>query len=239
MNELMSTKKTMTSREIAELTGKQHAHVMEAIRNMEAAWVKVNGSNFRLVEYRDAKGEMRPEYKLSKTECLYVATKFNDEARARLIIRWEELERQNVLDFSNPDTVLMLAQNWKMAEEEKKRLQVTAELQAKELQQAAPKVEYFNDVLQSESLIPTTIIAKELGMSAETLNEKLKRLGVQYKLNGTWVLYHKHQNSGFTGTKTHTYKDSTGKERTSVHTYWTERGREFIHRVIKNQLQLA
>lgn len=33
-------------------------------------------------------------YKLNKTECLYVATKFNDEARAKLVIRWEELERE-------------------------------------------------------------------------------------------------------------------------------------------------
>ena len=33
-------------------------------------------------------------YELTETECLYVATKFNDEARARLILRWEELEQQ-------------------------------------------------------------------------------------------------------------------------------------------------
>ena len=38
----------MTSLEIAELTGKQHKHVMEAIRKMEPAWVKTCGSNFRL-----------------------------------------------------------------------------------------------------------------------------------------------------------------------------------------------
>ena len=50
----------MTSLEIAELTGKQHKHVMEAIRKMEPAWVKVNGRNFALVEYKDAKGELRP-----------------------------------------------------------------------------------------------------------------------------------------------------------------------------------
>ena len=82
----------MTSLEIAEVTGKQHKHVMEAIRKMEPAWVKVNGSNFRLVEYRDKKGELRPCYSLTKTECLYIATKFNDEARAKLVLRWEELE---------------------------------------------------------------------------------------------------------------------------------------------------
>ena len=83
----------MTSLEIAELTGKQHKDVLKAVRNMEPAWVKVNGRKFALVEYRDQKGELRPCYSLTKTECLYIATKFNDEARAKLVLRWEELER--------------------------------------------------------------------------------------------------------------------------------------------------
>ncbi len=36
----------------------------------------------------------QPFYVLTKAECLYIATKFNDEARARLILRWEELENE-------------------------------------------------------------------------------------------------------------------------------------------------
>ena len=83
---------TMTSLEIAELTGKQHKHVMEAVRKMEPAWVSIAGSNFRLGSYKDANGQLRPCYQLTKTECLYIATKFNDEARAKLVLRWEELE---------------------------------------------------------------------------------------------------------------------------------------------------
>ena len=58
----------MTSLEIAELTGKQHYHVMEAIRKMEPAWEKVNASKFRLVEYRDNNatlyGDRRMRYSL-------------------------------------------------------------------------------------------------------------------------------------------------------------------------------
>ena len=88
---------SMTSLEIATTTGKQHKHVMEAIRKMEPAWMKVNGSNFRLVEYRDQKGELRPCYQLTKTECLYIATKFNDEARAKLVIRWQQLEQERLV----------------------------------------------------------------------------------------------------------------------------------------------
>ena len=57
---IVNLQQTMTSLEIAELTGKQHKHVMEAIRKMEPAWEKVNGLKFQLVEYRDAKGELRP-----------------------------------------------------------------------------------------------------------------------------------------------------------------------------------
>ena len=65
----------MTSLEIAEVTGKNHFDLMRAIRKMEPAWRKVNGGNFSLVEYRDKKGELRPCYSLTKTECLYLDKK--------------------------------------------------------------------------------------------------------------------------------------------------------------------
>ena len=83
---IVNLQQTMTSLEIAELTGKQHKHVMEAIRKMEPAWVKTCGSNFRLTSRTivQPNGGTRevPCYQLTKTECLYIATKFNDEARA-------------------------------------------------------------------------------------------------------------------------------------------------------------
>ena len=86
----------MTSLEIAELTGKQHKNLMQAIRNMEPAWEKVHGLKFQLMfrEVRIGNGAVRrdPYYQLTKTECLYIATKFNDEARAKLVLRWQQLE---------------------------------------------------------------------------------------------------------------------------------------------------
>ena len=234
---MLTVKHTMNSREIAEHTGKRHADVMEAIRNMEPAWEKVHGRKFSLMfsisELPNGGQRKDPYYELTKTECLYVATKFNDEARARLIIRWEELEKQQAIDLTNPDTILAIVQNWKKAEDDRQRLQLTTEIQQKELSEAAPKVEYYNEVMQSESLIPTNIIAKELGMSAVSLNKLLNQLNIIYRSGETWVLYHKYQNKGYTGTKTVTYQDSLDNKRTAVHTYWTELGREFIHHVVK------
>ena len=52
---------------------------MQAIRKMEPAWKKIAASNFRLGTYKDANGQLRPCYQLTKTECLYIATKFIGE----------------------------------------------------------------------------------------------------------------------------------------------------------------
>jgi phage regulator Rha-like protein len=86
----------MTSLQIAEIVVKPHNDVLKAIRNMEPAWVKVCKGKFSLTSNKVEmpNGGFREEfvYELSKTECLYIATKFNDEARARLVLRWEQLE---------------------------------------------------------------------------------------------------------------------------------------------------
>ena len=90
----------MTSLEIAEVTGKPHNDVLKAIRKMEQAWEKVCQGKFSLTSRTVAQpngGEREvPCYSLTKTECLYIATKFNDEARAKLVLRWEQLEMENL-----------------------------------------------------------------------------------------------------------------------------------------------
>lgn len=133
---------------------------------------------------------------------------------------------------NNPDLLIELATNLKKERAEKNRLQEQYRLQSQELKETAPKVEYYQEVLQSDSLIPVTIIAKELGIGAPTLNRKLNKLGVQYRQSGTWILYSKYQNKGYTKTKTHTYLDRYGKSKTSIQTVWTEKGRKFIHQII-------
>ena len=62
----------MTSLQIADVTGKNHAHVMRDIRNLLDQGV--NESNFGLVEYKDKKGEMRPMYELTPKGCLILAS---------------------------------------------------------------------------------------------------------------------------------------------------------------------
>lgn len=151
MNAILTDKQTMTSREIAELVGKRHDNLLRDIRNMEPAWEKVNALKFELVKYRDQKGELRHEYKLSKRECLYIATKFNDEARARLIIRWEQLE-QTVRTPQSFAEALRLAADQQEQLEEKER----------QLLAAKPKVLFADAVETSRTSILIGELAKIL-----------------------------------------------------------------------------
>jgi phage antirepressor YoqD-like protein len=134
--------------------------------------------------------------------------------------------------LENPDLIIQLATKLKSERLEKERLQTQTKLQTEQLKLQAPKIQYCDSVLKSKSTYNTTQIAKELGISASVLNKILKRDNVQYRQNGTWLLYSKYQNSGYTKTKTYSYTDTDGDTRTSMLTVWTERGRAFIHHKI-------
>lgn len=112
---------------------------------------------------------------------------------------------------------------------EKEALRITNDKQSEQLKLQAPKAKYYDEVLTSTSTYTTTQIAKEFGWGAKTLNEKLYRLGVQYKQNEQWLLYSRHANKGYTSTITRTFTSESGATHTSQLTVWTEKGRKFIH----------
>ncbi|MGL5980853.1 MAG: Rha family transcriptional regulator, partial [Phocaeicola sp.] len=90
MKELMTIKETMSSLQIAEVTGKQHAHIMRDIRNL--LFQGVAESNFGLGSYTDANGQDRPCYELTKKGCMILASGYDAVLREKIIDRWEELE---------------------------------------------------------------------------------------------------------------------------------------------------
>ena len=118
-----STGEVMTSLELANVCGKMHNDILKAIRKMEVSWEKIAQGKFSLGSYKDANGQDRPCYFLTKRETLFIATKFKDEERAKLILRWEELETANVKNASlqpksGAEMLLMYAQQ--MVEQERK-----------------------------------------------------------------------------------------------------------------------
>jgi phage antirepressor YoqD-like protein len=134
---------------------------------------------------------------------------------------------------NNPDLLISLASNLKKEREEKEQLRIKNELQEHELKKSAPKVAYCDTVLSSDSQININQIAKELGMSAMALNKKLKEMRIQYFQGEQWLLYAKYQNKGYASTDTHAYTNENGVIKTRLRTVWSEKGRMFIHSLLK------
>lgn len=94
-----------------------------------------------------------------------------------------------------------------------------------------PKVSYYDLILQSDSVVSISKIAKDYGMSPQAMNKLLKALGIQYKQGDQWLLYQKYANQGYTQSKT--YAIDNNKSR--MHTYWTQKGRLFLYDLLKSE----
>ena len=199
----------MTSLEIAELTGKQHKNVMQAIRNMEPGWEKVAGLKFQLGSYKDLNGQLRPCYSLTKTECLYIATKFNDEARAKLVLRWEQLERQELerqqqLCLPEPKKILALADH------------IIGE-----------GLRMLNE--EAEDCLTATQVAKTFNMSVFDFNAVLADMGIQYRKGGRWNISDSLKDRDLVRLRTHVSYSLKGEKKVRTYMTWTMQGLHYLN----------
>ena len=226
---IIQIQQTMTSLEIAELTGKQHKHLMRDIRNMEPAWEKVNGSKFGLIEYEDLRGRMKPCYQLTKTECLYIATKFNDEARAKLVLRWEQLERNNRerggavarwCEISSEVESILAPTSPRTPVPTKKILALADEIMGEGLR-------LLNE--PAEDTLTATQVAKTFNMSTFDFNAVLRDMGIQYRRHGRWNLSDDLQGRGYTAERTHVSYSLKGEKKIKTYMTWTMAGLHYLN----------
>ena len=153
--------------------------------------------------------------------------------------RIDELLRHGVTainpeDLLNPDVLINLATALKEERAQKEAFRLRAEEQAKQLQISAPKIEYYEEVLNSGSLITATELAGELGFrSAKSMNQFLKQKGVIRKVNGAWAMCAKYAGEGLAKYKTHAYTGTQGETQTHRLLCFTEAGRRFLTDFIK------
>lgn len=255
MNELSTMivdDERMTSLQIAEITGKPHNDVMKAIRKMEPAWERVQEGKFSLmqkeVETNNGGHKMRPYYSLNKEECLYIATKFNDEARAKLIKRWKELEEQHQKP-SVPQNYLEALESLVKAEKEKQQLalenkqkdetiitisKANVELGNK-ITEMLPKVSYYDRILQSNATMTITQIAQDYGMSAIAMNKELESMRIQHKERGQWILYAQFLKGGYVHSRAVDIIRRDGRHDVKYNTEWTTKGRIFLYEALKGK----
>ena len=213
------SEQTMTSLEIAELTGKQHNDLMKAIRKMEPAWEKVQGGKFSLLQktYQLPNGgtKLQPYYSLTKTECLYIATKFNDEARAKLVLRWQELEMADV--------------RRKMAEvrclpEPQKILALADEIIGEGLRMVNA---------DAEDTLTATQVAKTFNMTVCDFNAVLQDMGIQYRSHGRWNIADELANRDLVRVRTHVSYSLKGVKKVRTYMTWTLDGLRYLNAKLK------
>lgn len=245
MNELIQIQKGMTSLEIAEVTGKQHAHVMRDIRNLLSQGVAE--SNFGLGSYTDANGQERPLFNLTPKGCLILASGYDAVLREKIINRLEYLENKKN-SIQPPQTYLEALEALVVSEKEKLRLeQEKKQLEAQSEQQQVlieqkdaeitekdgtikvltPKGETYDAIMSSQGLVTINMIAAFLGISAKKLNQLLCQWGIQYKQSKCYFLTSKYRSKGYTKHVPYPYLDN-GVQKSREHMYWTEAGRKFV-----------
>lgn len=133
--------------------------------------------------------------------------------------------------LKDPDLLINALQELKAERAKRTELERTTAIQQQQIAELKPKATYYDLILQNRSLVSITQIAKDYGMSGKTFNDILHELGVQYKLQGTWILYQKYADKGYTSSKTYL----VNANRCEVHTYWTQKGRLFIYELLKTQ----
>ncbi len=168
MNQLTNIQQTMSSREIAELTGKNHQHVLRDIDKLNDNYEKLGMSKVGQGYYTlHTTGQQKHRcYELTKMQTIDLMTGYNIELRIKINRRWEELESQKAsIDFSNPNTVLQLAQNW--ADEQAKRIEAETKLK-----EQAPQVAFAMAMIGSTSSCLIGQLAKIITQNGYEIGEK-------------------------------------------------------------------
>ena len=142
--------------------------------------------------------------------------------------------------LTSPDFLIQLATNLKKEqkarqEAEAKNFKLEHEVVGlnEKISELKPKADYVDRILKSTSLVTTTQIAKDYGMGAPTFNKKLKELKVQHNVGGQWVLTYKYQGKGYASSETIEVEKKDGSTKTVMHTKWTQKGRLFLHDLLK------
>ena len=217
IEQMMKDAKHITSIEIASLVGKPHNDVLKAIRKMESAWVQEHQGNFSQMQIQEALPNggyrMRPCFVITKTECLFVATKFNDVARARLVLRWEELERGKRREESGKRN------DQRLLETEKEIVKKGDEIRKEQIEKEnAP----------ADGCLTISEIAELLKTSVKDLNQFLVKQDIQFRRDGRYYLTPKYEGSGFAQERAFHYFSLEGEKKERIYLVWTPLGVEFI-----------
>lgn len=187
---------TMTSREIAELTGKNHADVMRDIRNMEEKLTKADMlSCVKSTTYTGADGRQYSQYELDKDTTLNLLLGYDVVARMRVVKRWQELEAKQVPTFEIPTT---LSGALRLAADQAEVIEAQQLL----LEQQKPAVQFLENFVETKSTKGLREVAKVLGLKEREFVATLEEQKILFRQSGQLLPFAQFQHNGYFEVKT-------------------------------------
>lgn len=232
---VINNQSVIDSRDVAEMIGKQHKHLMRDIRS----FIKVLSTSPKLdslkffieSSYKDSKGEERPCYLLTKQGCEMVANKLTGEKGILFTAKYVTLFNQYEQEHKQLQSQFTIPQTFGEA------LQLAAD-QQKLIEKNQPKVDYYDEQMRNPGLMTVTEIAKDFGLSATKLNQFLERKHIQYRQGKHWVLYQELAGQGLANYEPFAYEKHTidgTQKRVHNNLKWTQKGRKFIYDLLKEE----
>ena len=232
----------LNAEDVARGFGFVHKQTVNGTTYTHIRWSTVNNylAEFGFCQ-RVGKDDFLPEnmvYRLGFKASNEVAQKFQavlaDEVLPAIRRHGAYLTPEKVEEvLLNPDTLIKLATELKAEREARKNAELEAASAKQLIGELKPKADYTDRILSSKGTVPTTDIAKDYGMSAKALNQKLHELRVIYRMGSQWFLYAKYQARGYTHSKTFDFKHSDGRPDCKMQTEWTQKGRLFLYQLLK------
>lgn len=156
---------TMSSREIAELTGKNHQHVLRDCDLLNENYERMSLSKIGQSQYKADNGQTYREYRLTKMQTFDLMTGYSAELRIKVNRRWAELEAKEQAHQQIPQS---FSEALRLAAEQAEKI----EAQQKQLQAQAPKVLFADTVIGSQSSCLIGELAKLITQKGYEIGEK-------------------------------------------------------------------
>lgn len=188
MNLIKTNQLTMSSREVAELTGTRHDSVKRTMQSLSDKGIITFSQSVE-------KGEGRPVelFHVNKRDSLVVVARVSPEFTAVVVDRWQELENQQA-----PALPQTFAEALQLAADQARQI----EQQNEQLAIAAPKAEFVDKYVQADGLKGFREVCKLLGVKETVFRRFLEAEKIMYRLAGKLTAYAEHVQAGRFDTKT-------------------------------------
>ncbi|WP_225616687.1 phage antirepressor KilAC domain-containing protein [Variovorax sp. 38R] len=221
---------TMSSREIADLTGRDHDNVRRDIKNM----AEQLSLSFEEKVEPSTGGRPSRIFLLPKRETLILVSGYSVELRARIIDRWQELEAgaPPALNMRDPRQLVTAALQLIEVNQE---LQATIDQQQRKIDDDAPKVDGFERIARSDGSLCITDAAKTLQVQPRSLTQLLQEKGWIYRrpMGSGWLAYQDRIQSGHMEHKVTTGEKSDGREWSNTQARITPKGLAKLAEIVR------